>query len=456
MNPSSSASGQQVTKQQASTLCVFAVVLFLVLPMLNCGGGKSSSSPNPPPVQPSTAPNITSISPTSVATGSATFTMTVNGKNFLSGVSTVQWNDSDRITTFVSSSQIKADITSTDVAAAGKANISVINRATKIELSSKVEFSINNPQPVLLSLNPTSLTAGSGATTLILYGRNFISASSVQFGSSNRAGTLINSTRMAVNLTSDDLLNAHGITIDVTNPAPGGGSSGQLTFSVTSPGLSVLTKSLPAASPSKGYDYKLQAEKGVPPFSWETASGSLPGGLNLASNGEISGAPSIADADKTFSFSAKVTDSVSSTASQPLSIRVRSNLGRNDTCGTSTSTPISNGVIRASISPHGDIDTYSFQGNEGNRVSIEIYAQRLLLDSDPASTDVFLDSFLEILDSSCTRIYYNDDLEPGIIRDSSISEYYLNNTGTYYIRVSDLRGDGRPDFIYELHLSGAN
>ena len=28
--------------------------------------------------------------------------------------------------------------------------------------------------------------------------------------------------------------------------------------------------------------------------------------------------------------------------------------------------------------------------------------------------------------------------------------------GTYYIRVSDLRGDGRPDFIYDLSLSGAD
>ena len=73
-----------------------------------------------------------------------------------------------------------------------------------------------------------------------------------------------------------------------------------------------------------------------------------------------------------------------------------------------------------------------------------------------AATDVFLDSFLELLDSSCAHLTYDDDISPGVIQDSLISNYTLPNTGTYYIRVSDLRGDGRPDFIYELHLSGAD
>ena len=32
----------------------------------------------------------------------------------------------------------------------------------------------------------------------------------------------------------------------------------------------------------------------------------------------------------------------------------------------------------------------------------------------------------------------------------------LPYTGTYFIRVRDFRGDGRPDLIYELSLSGAD
>jgi hypothetical protein len=113
-------------------------------------------------------------------------------------------------------------------------------------------------------------------------------------------------------------------------------------------------------------------------------------------------------------------------------------------------------VTRASISPYGDVDVYAFQGTAGSRATIEIYAQRLTLYGDPTSTDVFLDSFLELLNSSCVQLTYNDDISSGIIRDSLIASYTLPYTGTYYVRISDLRADGRPDFIYEMHLSGAN
>src|SRR5207249_3324100 len=63
------------------------------------GGGTSNSvtfSINNP------VPTITSISPTSTIAGSGSFTLTVNGTNFVS-TSTVNWNGSALATTFVSS-----------------------------------------------------------------------------------------------------------------------------------------------------------------------------------------------------------------------------------------------------------------------------------------------------------------------------------------------------------------
>jgi hypothetical protein len=40
--------------------------------------------------------------------------------------------------------------------------------------------------------------------------------------------------------------------------------------------------------------------------------------------------------------------------------------------------------------------------------------------------------------------------------DSLIQNFPLPTTGKYFIRVRDFRGDGRPDLIYDLQLSGAN
>jgi hypothetical protein len=129
-------------------------------------------------------------------------------------------------------------------------------------------------------------------------------------------------------------------------------------------------------------------------------------------------------------------------------------LSRNDSC--STATAISNGVIRASISPYGDADVYSFHGTAGASLTAGINAQSLDIYGGTGGRDVFLDSLLEILDADCSRLIYNDDIDLGINQDSLVENYRLPHTGTYYIRVSDLRGDGRPDFIYELYLSGAD
>ena len=49
----------------------------------------------------------------------------------------------------------------------------------------------------------------------------------------------------------------------------------------------------------------------------------------------------------------------------------------------------------------------------------------------------------------------NDDINLGVIQDSRL-EFKPSVTGTYYVHVVDLRGDGRPDLNYNLTLSGAD
>ena len=318
---------------------------------------------------------------------------------------------------------------------------------------------VQNPVPTISSISPSTAQAGSRAFTLTVTGSNFISNSVVQWGSASKTTTFVSSTQLTASITAADIASAGIVGVKVFNPAPGGGSSATLSFTITpvSP-ISILTTRLPNAYRNKLYSYPLQASGGVTPYTWSISIGSLPSGLTLSSSGVISGTPPAVTSDTTVSFSARVSDFASqpATAVQPLSIVVRAgSLGRNDTC-PGAATPISNGLIRASISPYADVDVYSFQGTAGQKVTIETIAQRLTIYSGSTTTDVFLDSFLELLDSSCNQITYNDDISPGAVLDSMISDYTLPYTGTYYIRVSDLRGDGRPDFIYDLELSGAN
>ena len=309
-----------------------------------------------------------------------------------------------------------------------------------------------NPAPTLTSISPTSAPAGSRAITLTVRGYDFMSGSVVRWGGSDRTTVYVSSSQLTASIPPADLSIAGTQAVTVFNPAPGGGQSAAKNFTVSSVSpLTFLTTRLPDAHHSKAYDYTLQASGGIPPYSWSVSQGVLPSGLSLSSGGTVSGTPPAVSGDTAVNFSIQIGDDAyqPNTAAQPFSILVHaSGLGRNETC--STATPISNGVLRASLSPFGDIDVYAFQATAGQKVTIEIYAQRL----DEADSE--LDSFLELLDSSCTRLFYNDDIYTGDVLDSKISGYTLPNTGTYYIRVSELRGDGRPDLVYELHLTVAN
>lgn len=70
--------------------------------------------------------------------------------------------------------------------------------------------------------------------------------------------------------------------------------------------LSIVTgATLPGGIQGVSYSVTLSATGGRSPYDWTITSGGLPGGLNLAGDGEISGTPSAAG---TFSFTATVTD----------------------------------------------------------------------------------------------------------------------------------------------------
>jgi hypothetical protein len=94
------------------------------------------------------------------------------------------------------------------------------------------------------------------------------------------------------------------------------------TLSVSS-ALAISTSTLPGASVGVPYTQTLSASGGVTPYTWTLASGTVPPGLSLSTNGILSGTPTTGG---TYSFTVRATDSLSSVATQPLSIVVASAL----------------------------------------------------------------------------------------------------------------------------------
>jgi IPT/TIG domain len=182
------------------------------------GGGTSNSksfvasSDNP-------LPAITSISPTVKSVGDAAFTLTVNGTGFISG-SVVKWDGSSLSTTYVSGTQITADVTTTQTAVAGSHSITVYNSAPGGGTSNAATILINtpsNPVPVITSISPDSTDRGGSSFTLSVLGENFLSTTNGYWNGSARTTTYVSPTQVNLSITDTDIGAALGIVTKV-NP----------------------------------------------------------------------------------------------------------------------------------------------------------------------------------------------------------------------------------------------
>ncbi len=229
-----------------------------------------------------------------------------------------------------------------------------------------------------------------------------------------------------------------------------------------------LPTRLPLGVPYEGYSV---VTGGIPPYTWNISSGSLPPGLTLdSSTGRLSGTP---NAEGYFVFTLEVTDSMSQKAFRDWPIRVTKGMGRNDSLAKAT--PISDGELYASISPYSDpsdnpspvpdTDFYEIIGNAGSVMKAEVFA---------AEYGRALDPLLELVDANGVRLNFcrlpgdttenynsncvNDDIEKGVVTDSALELKVPGEIGTQskvYAHVLDYRGDARPDMRYRIRVSGS-
>ena len=188
-------------------------------------------------------PSLTSLSPASGIVGAAAQTLTLNGTNFLAS-STVTYNGVGHTATFVSSMQLTISLSATDQATAGSYAVVVTNPAPGGGASSPLNFAVGNPQPSLSSLSPASAVVSAAAQTLTLNGTNFLASSTVTYNGVGHTATFVSSTQLTISLSATDQATAGSYAVVVTNPAPGGGASSPLNFTVASPIVSLSPTSL--------------------------------------------------------------------------------------------------------------------------------------------------------------------------------------------------------------------
>lgn len=180
------------------------------------------------------APVLTSLSPSAVLAGDAAFTLTINGSGFVN-TSQVRVNGTNRGTTVVSATQLTIAVTAVEIADPGIIKIAVRNPTPGGGNSNELSLAINNPVPVLTSLDKTAAQVGSTATPLLLNGSAFRPNSVVRVNGTDRATTFVSASQLGITLTVADLATAGTLKLSVFTPTPGGGTTGELTFTINNP-----------------------------------------------------------------------------------------------------------------------------------------------------------------------------------------------------------------------------
>jgi hypothetical protein len=220
----------------------------------------------------SAGPVIASLSPNTAPAGGPAFTLTVNGSGFVSGA-VVQWNASALATSFVSATQLTAQVPASLIAAAGTANVTVVENGVT---SASATFTIGAEQ-VITSLSPDSATAGGPAFTLTVNGTGFTSAAVVQWNSTGLTTTFVSTTQLKAAVPAN-LIAAPG-TASITVVVAGTTSTSE-PFTITVPSLSLSAS--PTSSPTQNANVSLTMNS--------TASTQLTGTLAISFEADSSDA----------------------------------------------------------------------------------------------------------------------------------------------------------------------
>jgi hypothetical protein len=240
----------------------FALFLPLLLIVVACAGSGSSDSapqptssqqgnlPPPTPVSPPQTPPpeknpdealppvVKSVAPSKATVGSVGPTVIVSGDNFVER-SVVQLDGAPLATTFVSATELRATIPTSQLTAVGTLRISVGTAPPGGGASQEVTFTVENPAPTLLSLNPMSVLESAPDTTLHVSGSGFVAGAQVVFGATTLTTTVASDTALDATIPAALLTTSGSVNVKVSNPSPGGGDSTTIAFTIANPNASI-------------------------------------------------------------------------------------------------------------------------------------------------------------------------------------------------------------------------
>jgi YVTN family beta-propeller protein len=231
---------------------------------------------------PNPKPRVTDIEPKTFPAGGGAFTITVRGTGFLE-TSVVTLNGQPLPTTFVSSTELRAEVTAALVQQMlqrrGLELADTPKKGGVFEAVTEVTFDVGvsnpgpgggdsvppadgsanrmqvlNAAPVMISVEPTQIAVGASEARLFVSGNNLNATTRLNFGPNAYSPATVSATSMTVIIPAEELRTPRPVSVTVTNPPPGGGTTTPLTFTVLdnpnpAPSISGVTPTeIPAGS----------------------------------------------------------------------------------------------------------------------------------------------------------------------------------------------------------------
>jgi sugar lactone lactonase YvrE len=164
-------------------------------------------------------PVLQSLSSDSATTGDAGLALTVTGTHF-NPASMVLWQGAVRATTYISSTQLTAAISASDIAEAGTNQVNVVNLTALLGTSSALPFAVVTATPVaaISTGSIAGLADGNGNHLLALAGTGFVSGSTVQWNGVSLTTTYLSPWQLSAVVTASEYA-ALPATVTVTNPS---------------------------------------------------------------------------------------------------------------------------------------------------------------------------------------------------------------------------------------------
>lgn len=223
-------------------LVIVLFVLCWALP--GCGSGSDSSTSQVNPV-----PTITALSTDNVLLNSQDLTLKITGSNFVTGAM-VSFGIVQLKPSLLGSAELSVLVPKSQFVTAGIVEVKVSNPSPGGGASNALNFTVNNPVPVLTALSVDTAQALADADLPFeVSGSNFAAGATVDFGPTKLTPGSPKGNKLGVTIPVAALQTGGYIPVTVTNPGPGGGPSNALMFRLNnpSPELNSLSQALALA-----------------------------------------------------------------------------------------------------------------------------------------------------------------------------------------------------------------